>query len=93
MGVIALITVVAIGGSVFMAYRFQHKAEQYTVAIKDEAPVPNTYNSPTGIHYLPDAMDELGDPIRKSKSSFQLSFKKADSDGTSYSLEEDLTPL
>jgi zinc-ribbon domain len=92
-GIIALITVVGIGSCVFIAYRFRHKAEQYTAAIKEAAPAAtNTYNSPTGMPYLPDAMDKLGDSIQKPTASFHLSFKKSDSDGTSYSLEEDVTP-
>ncbi len=92
-GIVALITVVGIGSCVFLAYRLRHKAEQYRTAIKEAEPkVTNTYHSANGEPYLPDAMDKMGQAIMKPASSFHLSFKKTNSDGSSYSLEEDVTP-
>ncbi len=92
-GAIALIMVVGLGSCIFIAYRFGHKAEQYTEAIKEAAPAATTgYRSATGMPYLPDAMTKMGDVILKPTSAFHLSFRKANSDGTSYSLEEDVTP-
>jgi zinc-ribbon domain len=92
-GIFALITVIGLGSCIFIAYRFRHKAEQYTRAIREAAPATTAgYHSASGIPYLPDAMTKMGDVIVKPISSFHLSFKKADSDGTSYILEEDVTP-
>jgi zinc-ribbon domain len=92
-GIFALIAVIGIGSCVFIAYRLKHKAEQYTAAIKEAVPTPtNTYHSASGMPYLPDAMTKMGDDILKPTSSFHLSFRKSESDGTSFSLEEDVTP-
>jgi zinc-ribbon domain len=93
-GIIALIGVIGIGSCVFIAYRFRHKAEQFSAAIKKAEPAApdNTYHSASGMPYLPDAMTKMGDTITKPTGSFHLSFKKEDSDGTSFSLEEDVTP-
>jgi hypothetical protein len=92
-GIIVLIGVIGLGSCIFIAYRFRHKAEHYTAAIKEAAPAAtNSYHSASGMPYLPDAMSKMGDTILKPTASFHLSFKKADSDGTSFSLEEDVTP-
>jgi hypothetical protein len=92
-GIIALIGVIGIGSCIFIAYRFKHKAEQYRAALKEAAPAATkTYQSASGMPYLPDAMTKMGDVISKPTSSFHLSFKKSESDGTSFSLEEDVTP-
>jgi zinc-ribbon domain len=92
-GIVALVVVIGIGSCVFIAYRVGHKARQYTAALKEAAPAAtNSYHSASGMPYLPDAMTKMGDTILKPTASFHLSFKKADSDGTSFSLEEDVTP-
>jgi hypothetical protein len=92
-GIIALIAVMGIGSCIFIAYHFRHKAEQYTAAIKEAAPATTTgYHAASGMPYLPDAMTKMGDVILRPTSSFHVAFKKADSDGTSYSLEEDIAP-
>ena len=93
LGIIALITVAAFGSCVFLAYRIKHKAEHYTAAMKTTFPETATRSTmANGMPYLPETMDKLGAAILKPTSSFHLSFKKASSDGTSYSLEEDVTP-
>jgi len=93
LGIIALITVAAFGGCVFLAYRIKHKAEHYTAAMKATLPETTTRSTMAdGMPFLPEAMDKLGAAILKPTSSFHLSFKKTSSDGTSYSLEEDVTP-
>jgi hypothetical protein len=92
-GIVGLIMVIGLGSCIFIAYRVKNKAEQYTSAIKKAEPAPTTaYHSASGMPYLPDAMTKMGDVIQKPTSSFHLSFKKSDSDGTSYSLEENVTP-
>ncbi len=92
-GIFALIAVIGIGSCVFIAYRFGHKAAQYSAAMKGKSSAPdNTYHSATGMPYLPDAMTKMGDTITKPTGSFHLSFKKEDADGTSFALEEDVTP-
>lgn len=92
-GIIALIGVIGIGSCIFIAYRFRHKAEQFSAAIKKAEPAAtSSYHSASGMPYLPDAMTKMGDTILKPAASFHLSFKKADSDGTSFSLEEDVNP-
>lgn len=92
-GIIVLIGAIGIGSCVFIAYRFRHKAEQLSAAIKKAEPAAtNTYHSASGMPYLPDAMTKMGDDIMKPAGSFHLSFKKEDADGTSFSLEEDVTP-
>jgi len=93
LGIIALITVAAFGSCVFVAYRIKHKAERYTAAMKTSFPETTTRTaSASGMPSLPEAMDKMGAVILKPTSSFHLSFKKVSSDGTSYSLEEDVTP-
>jgi zinc-ribbon domain len=92
-GIIALIGAIGIGSCVFIAYRVGHKAREYSEAIKEASPAAtNTYQSATGMPYLPDAMSKMWDAITKPTASFHLSFKKDDSDGTSFSLKEDVTP-
>jgi zinc-ribbon domain len=92
-GIFALIAVIGIGSCVFIAYKFGHKARQYTAAIKKAESAPtNSYHSASGMPYLPDAMTKMGDVILKPTSSFHLSFRKSEPDGTSFSLEEDVTP-
>jgi hypothetical protein len=92
-GIIALIGAIGIGSCVFIAYRVGHKAREYSEAIKRASPAAaNNYHSATGMPYLPDAMSKMGDAIMKPAGSFHLAFKKEDSDGTSFALEEDVTP-
>ena len=59
---------------------------------KAEPAEAGSYHSASGMPYLPDAMTKMGDTITKPTGSFHLSFKKEDADGTSFSLEEDVTP-
>lgn len=92
-GIIVLIGAIGIGSCVFIAFRLRHKAQQYTAAIKEAAPASTSaYHSANGAPFLPDAMTRMGDAVLKPTSSFHLSFKKADSDGTTFSLEENVTP-
>jgi zinc-ribbon domain len=92
-GIIVLVGAIGIGSCIFIAYKVGHKAREYTAAIKETSPAAtNTYHSATGMPYLPDAMSKLGDAIMKPAGSFHLSFKKEDSGGPSFSLEEDVTP-
>ena len=92
-GIIALMGVIGLGSCIFIAYRVGHKAREYTAAIKEASPAAaNSYHSASGMPYLPDAMTKMGDTIAKPTGSFHLSFKKADSGGTSFSLEEDVNP-
>lgn len=92
-GIIALIGAVGIGSCIFIAYRVGHKAREYSAALKEASPASsNTYHSASGMPYLPDAMSKMGDTITKPTGSFHLSFKKEEADGTSFSLEEDVTP-
>ena len=92
-GIIALIGAVGIGSCIFIAYRYRHKAEQLSAAIKKAEPASSsTYQSASGMPYLPDAMSKMGDDILKPTGSFHLSFKKENADGSSFALEEDVTP-
>lgn len=92
-GIIALIMVVGLGSCIFIAYHVRHNAAQYTAAIRKMEPATSSaYHSASGMPYLPDGMTKMGNVILKPTSSFHLSFRKSGSDGTSYSLEEDVTP-
>lgn len=93
-GIIGLIGVIGLGSCVFIAYRFRHKAEQIRAGMKAATSTTATtgYHSAKGMPYLPDAMTKMGDSILKPTSPFHLSFKRVDSDGSSYSLEEDVSP-
>jgi hypothetical protein len=92
-GIIVLIGAIGIGSCIFIAYKVGHKAREYSAALKEASPAStNTYHSASGMPYLPDAMSKMGDTITKPTGSFHLSFNKEDAGGTSFSLEEDVSP-
>lgn len=92
-GVFVFLMVAVLGSCVVVAYRVRHRAQQYAAAMRSglggAEPASTTAS---GMPYLPKAMDKLADSIRKPTSSFHVSFKKATSEGFTYSLEEDVTP-
>jgi len=92
-GVIALGTVIVMGNCFYIAYRLKNTAKQYS-AVLNEARTPSQPNPASG-SAMPDlagAMTRLGDSIQKPTSSLHVSFKKASSDGFTYSLEADVSP-
>lgn len=93
LGVIALFTVIAMGSCFYIAYRLRNTAKKYSAVLNaaSGSSQPNT----TAGNRLPDiadGMSKLGDSIQKPTSSFHISLKKTTSDGSSSSLEADVSP-
>ena len=90
-GVIALFTVIAMGSCFYIAYRLRNKAKELGMLANSSSPRGNT-TAGNGLPDLADAMDMLGDSIKKPTSSFHISLKETNSDGTSASVEADVSP-
>lgn len=90
LGVFALVTVLALGSCFYIAYRLKNKAKQFA-AISNAGSTSNSA-SVNGQPDIAGAMDKLGDSIGKPTSSFHISLKRTGSDGTSTSVEADVSP-
>lgn len=93
LGVLALLTVVAMGSCFYIAYRIKKRAQQYAAVLNagSSSSQPNA-TAGNGLPSLAQSMSKLGDSIQKPTTSFHVSFKKSGSDGSTYSLEEDVSP-
>jgi hypothetical protein len=91
LGALALVTVLAMGSCFYVAYRLRNKAKQLGMLSNPSSPRGNT-TAGNGQPDIADGMDKLGDSIQKPSSPFHIFLKKTSSDGTSSSLEADISP-